>query len=193
MKKMRTTIAALLAVALLAATGSVGTIGASTIESMSLARLAQTAPLIVRAKCAGNVARWDAGEIWTFTALEVEDSWKGAASARLSIRMLGGSVGNITSTVSGVPRFRTGEDVIVFLEPTKLGDFSIESWAQGTFRIHRDARTGRDLVTQDTASVATFDPRMRAFDATGMRGVTVDSFRAQVEAALAAAPSGSAR
>ena len=107
--------------------------------------------------------------------------------------MASSTCGDITSTVSGVPRFRTGEDVIVFLEPTRLGDYSIESWAQGTFRIRRDPRTSRDLVTQDTASVATFDPRTRAFDATGIRGVTVDSFRAQVEAALAAAPNGSAK
>ncbi len=193
MKKMKTTIATLFALVAVVAAGSGGRTSASTIEHMSIPRLARTAPLIVRAKCAGNVARWDAGEIWTFTGLEIEDRWKGAAPSRLSIRMLGGSVGNITSTVSGAPRFQSGEDLILFLEPNKLGDFSIEGWAQGTFRIRRDARTGRELVTQDTASVPTFDPSTRAFAANGVRGVTVDSFRAQVDAALAAAPEGGAK
>jgi hypothetical protein len=186
MNRVKTTISTLLAVAALAAVGIVCRTSACTIEHMSIARLARTAPLIVRAKCAGNVARWDAGEIWTFTELEVEDTWKGSAPSRLSIRMLGGSVGSITSTVSGAPRFQAGEDVVLFLEPTKLGDFSIESWAQGTFRIRRDARTGRELVTQDTASVPTFDPATRAFAANGVRAITVDSFRAQVDEALAA-------
>ena len=160
---------------------------------MSLARLAQTAPLIVRARCLSNVARWDAGEIWTFTELEVEDSWKGTAPSRLSIRLLGGSVGNITSTVSGVPRFQVGEDVILFLEPTRLGDFSIEAWAQGTFRIRRDSRTGRQLVTQDTANVSTFDPKTRAFYSSGIRGVALDAFRGRVDAAIGLAPKGGAQ
>jgi hypothetical protein len=165
----------------------------STIERMSIARMAQTAALIVRARCVGNAARWEAGEIWTITELETEDVWKGAASSRLAIRLLGGSVGNITSTVSGVPRFRAGEDLVLFLEPTKLGDFSIESWEQGTFRIRRDARSGEALVTQDTASNATFDPKTRTFEPTGIRGVTLDAFRTQVVAALGAEVDGGAR
>jgi len=165
----------------------------STIERMSIARMARTAALIVRARCVGNATRWEAGEIWTITELETEDVWKGAPSSRLAIRLLGGSVGNITSTVSGVPRFRAGEDLVLFLEPTKLGDFSIESWEQGTFRIRRDARSGEALVTQDTASNATFDPKTRTYESTGIRGVTLDAFRTQVVAALSAEVDGGAR
>jgi hypothetical protein len=184
-------VRAIVTAAIAAALSSVAV--GSTIEHMSLARMAKTAPLILRARCVANVARWDAGEIWTFTELETEDLWKGRAPSALTIRLLGGSVGNITSTVSGAPRFQAGEDVVLFLEPTRLGDYSIESWAQGTFRIRRDARTGRDIVTQDTASVATFDPKTRAFDSTGIRGVALDAFRAQVDAALATATSGGAK
>jgi hypothetical protein len=166
---------------------------AGTVVRMSIPRMAQTATLIVRARCVGNAARWEGGEIWTITQVETEDVWKGAASSRLTIRLLGGSIGNITSTVSGVPRFHAGEDLVLFLEPTRLGDYSVESWEQGTFRIRRDVRSGHELVTQDTAISATFDPKTRTFESSGVRGVTLDAFRAQVVAVLSAEANGGAR
>ena len=125
---------------------------ASTIERMSIPRMAQTATLIVRARCTGNAARWEGGEIWTITQLETEDVWKGAASSRLSIRLLGGSVGNITSTVSGVPRFHAGEDLVLFLEPTRLGDYSVESWEQGLREPSPLARRLLDMIAEDPAA-----------------------------------------
>lgn len=162
---------------------------ATTLERMSLAKMAQTAPLIVRARCLGNSTAWDSGEIWTFTTFSIEDTWKGAppgAAAQLTVRLLGGSLGNLTSTVSGVPRFRPGEEVILFLEPTSRGDFSIVSWVQGTFRIRRDARTGSEVVVQDTAAFDTFNPAMHRFESSGVRNLSVASFSAQVQSALSA-------
>lgn len=167
---------------------------ATTLERMSLARMAQTAQAIVRARCTGNFTAWDAGEIWTFTAFAVEDAWKGEAALgsepQLTVRLLGGSVGNLTSTVSGVPRFRAGEEVVLFLEPTVRGDFSVVSWVQGTFRIRREARSGGEIVTQDTAAFDTYDPATRQFEAAGIRNLPVAALRERVQAALAVAPGG---
>lgn len=168
--------------ALLVAMGA--TASATTLARMSVAQMAQAAPVIVRARCLKNSVGWDAGEIWTFTSFEVEEVWRGAAPARITVRLLGGRAGNLTSTVSGVPRFRPGEDVVLLLEPTARGDFSVVSWEQGTFRIRRDPEAGRESVTQDTASFATFDPATRRFEATGIRGLPLETFRGQVEAAL---------
>jgi hypothetical protein len=97
-------------------------------------------------------------------------------------------VGNLTSTVSGVPRFRPGEEVILFLEPTARGDFSIVSWIQGTFRIHRDARTNQEIAIQDTAAFDTFNPATRRFESAAIRNLPVAALRAQVGSALAAVP-----
>ncbi|MGA7917198.1 MAG: hypothetical protein WCA00_18330 [Candidatus Acidiferrales bacterium] len=162
---------------------------ATTLERMSLAKMAQTAPLIVRARCLANSTAWDAGEIWTFTSFAIEDTWKGAppgAAAQLTVRLLGGSLGNLTSTVSGVPRFHPGEELILFLEPTSRGDFSIVSWVQGTFRIHRDPRTGGEIVLQDTAAFDTFNPATHRFESAGIRNLSVAAFSAQVQSALRA-------
>jgi len=157
---------------------------ATTIARMSLAQMAQAAPLIVRARCAGNSVAFDAGEIWTFTSFQVEETWRGEASSQIVVRLLGGTMRNITSHVSGVPRFRPGEDVVLFLEPTARGDFSVLSWEQGTFRISSDAAGVQAYVTQDTASFATFDPATRRFQATGIRHMPLESFHAQVAAAI---------
>ena len=166
---------------------------ATTLERMSVAKMTQAAQLVVRAQCVASSARWDGGEIWTFTSFAVEDSWKGApsgAAQQLTVRLLGGSVGNLSSTVSGVPRFRPGEEVILFLQSTARGDYSIVSWVQGTFRIHRDARSGAEIVVQDTAAFDTYDPATRQFDAEGIRNLPVEGLRLRVQSALTAQSGG---
>src|SRR5271154_2468761 len=183
-------------IALLLATlraGMAPTDAATTLERMSVAKMTQHAQLVVRAQCLANSVAWDSGEIWTFTSFEVEDSWKGVPTGALqqvTVRLLGGSAGNLTSTVSGVPRFRPGEEVILFLQTTTRGDFSVVSWAQGTFRIHRDARSGAEIVVQDTAAFDTYDPATRQFDAEGIRNLPVEGLRLRVQSALTAQSGG---
>ena len=183
-RQMRSKIWIALCAALLAAMCAASTARATTIERMSLEKMSRTAKVIVRARCAGNFTGQDAGEIWTFTSFEVKQVWRGKAPGLIRVRLLGGRAGNLTSSVSGVPRFRAGEEVLLFLEPTPRGDFSVVSWEQGTFRIHRDRATGRESATQDTASFATFDPVTRRFEAAGIRHASPDALRARVDAAL---------
>ncbi|MGA9732342.1 MAG: hypothetical protein WA274_08240 [Candidatus Acidiferrales bacterium] len=73
-KRTRVTAAAVAVAVLFAAT----LCQATTLERMSLAKMAQTAPLIIRARCLANSTAWDAGEIWTFTNFAIEETWKGA-------------------------------------------------------------------------------------------------------------------
>jgi hypothetical protein len=157
----------------------------TTLEKMPVERMADVARVIVRARCVSNLTRWDAGEIWTFSSFEVAETWKGLATEQVTVRLLGGTVGLLTSTVSGVPRFRTGEEVILFLEPTAHGDFTVVSWQQGTFRVGRDPRSGAEIVTQDTAAFETFDAQTRQFKASGIRDLLLQAFRARVQAAVA--------
>jgi len=160
------------------------TAAATTLARMSVAQMSRAAQVIVRAQCEANATGWDTGEIWTFTTFEVEEVWRGEASAQISVRLLGGRAGNVTSSVAGIPRFRPGEEVVLFLERTERGDFSIVSWEQGTFRIRRDIGTGGESATQDTAALATFDPGTRRFEAGGIVHTPVDFLHAQVDAAL---------
>ena len=189
MQTHKLTIALLLVLALLHA-GAATTASATTLERMSVAKMTQAAELVVRAQCLANSSAWDGGEIWTFTTFVVVDSWKGAptgAAQQVTVRLLGGAVGNLTSTVSGVPRFHPGEEVILFLQPTARGDYSIVSWVQGTFRIRSDARSGAEVVVQDTAAFDTYDSATREFDAEGIRNLPIAALRLRVQSALTAA------
>ncbi|HXZ13296.1 MAG TPA: hypothetical protein VEG64_12985 [Candidatus Sulfotelmatobacter sp.] len=151
---------------------------------MSVAEMSRAAATIVRAKCARQSVGWDAGEIWTFITFDVKEVWKGSAHEQVVVRLLGGRTAEVTSTVSGVPRFRAGEEVVLFLEPTKRGDFSVTSWMQGTIRIVRDAGTGEEHVRQDTSLFPVFSPATRNFVASGIRDMPLSELRAQVAAAL---------
>lgn len=163
--------------------------GATTLSRMSVAEMARHSVTIVRARCLANSTAWDAGEIWTFTTFAVEETWKGDASGQIRVRLLGGRTHQVTSTVPGVPRFRPGEDVVVFLERTDRGDFSVVSWMQGTFRIRRTAPTGEETATQDSAGFEVYDPALRRFMPAGVRGEPVEKLKQEVQAAVAAAPS----
>jgi hypothetical protein len=163
---------------------------ATTLMRMSLAQMARAAKVIVRARSVANSTVWDEGEIWTRTSFAVEESWSGPPGTRqIAVRLLGGSLGNISSRVSGIPRFQPGEDTVLFLEPSRNGDFAIVSWQQGTFRIRQNAAMGAEIVVQDTASVLTYDPGSRRFEAAGIRAMALADFRSRVVAALGASPS----
>jgi len=159
---------------------------ATALKRISVADLSRAAHTVVRARCVTSSTRWDGGEIWTFTTFDVEETWKGSAPAQITVRLLGGQAGNFTSTVSGVPRFAPGEELILFLERTSTQDFSIVSWMQGTFRIGRSRTTGEEIVTQDTAAFPVFDPLSHNFETTGIRKMPVSAFRTLVIASAEA-------
>jgi hypothetical protein len=171
--------------------------GGTTLQQMTIETMTQKAQRVVRAHCMANSIVWNQGEIWTVTTFAVEETWKGQTASETSgtmglirVRLLGGRLGNLTSTVAEVPRFRAGEDVVLFLEPISNGDFSVTSWAQGTFRLRRDARTGQERATQDTASAETFNAGTRRFGAMGERDISLTGLRARVLAAETAEAGG---
>jgi hypothetical protein len=172
----RRTLAVICFAAALGFSGA-GLVHATTLMRMSIMKLSRSARAIVRARCVANETRWDAGEIFTFTNFDVEENWKGSSPVRLTVRLIGGHAGALTSTVSGVPRFTPGEEVVLFLEPTAAGDYSVVSWMQGTFRIERDLSTGNETITQDTEAFPVFDPASHRFEAIGIRKMRAESFR----------------
>jgi len=155
----------------------------TTLARLSLAQLTSAATAVVDVQCTGSQALWRGGEIWSVTSFRVLEDWKGTSPRDIQVWMIGGSVGPVTSYVPGAPRFRAGENAILFPEPTRSGVLSITGWGEGTFRIRRDARTGEMRVTQDTAATPGFDPSARAFRATGIRNWPLAKLNARVIAA----------
>jgi hypothetical protein len=164
----------------------------TTFVKISLEQLSPAAPLIVRARCQGSVVSTVHGEIWTITSFEVREVWKGNAPAVVRVRLLGGRTAEMTSHVEGVPRFRAGEDVVLFLAPLRRGDYSVVGWAQGTFRIQRGGARASLVVTQDASS---FSPAAfsggsagRGADGGAVRGLPLEEFRRRVMESLSKRP-----
>jgi hypothetical protein len=162
---------------------------ATTLVRLSLDQLVAGADAVARVRCTYAESRWEGGSIWTVTTAEVVESMKGNLPAAISIRLPGGRAGHFTATVDGTPKFRPGDEAILFLSESRAGGYTVAGWVEGTFRISRDARTGVETVTQDSSAFAVFDPTARVFRREGIRRMPFQEFRHQVAASIARAES----
>lgn len=160
---------------------------ATTLARLSLDQLAGAADGVARVRCAASESRMENGAIWTVTAFDVIETMKGNLPAQVVVQLPGGKVGHLTAAVDGTPKFRPGEEAVVFLERTRSGGYSVAGWVEGTFRIARDAASHREIVTQDSSGFAVFDASTRTFRTEGIRKMPVELFRERVAAAIARA------
>ena len=157
---------------------------ATTLTRLRFEELAQGSTAVARLRCLGSEVRWEQGELWTETQFEVVERNKGLLPGLVTVRTMGGSAGHLHSIVEGVPAFRVGEEVYLFLWARPGEPYSVLGWSQGTFRISRDDQTGVERVTQDSAQMAVFDPRARQFRYGGIRNLPVAIFQLKLRKAL---------
>jgi hypothetical protein len=157
---------------------------ATTLSRLKFEDLAQESTAVARMRCLGATSRWDQAEIWTETRFEVLEREKGVLPRLVTVRLLGGRVGHLHSHVDEVPVFRAGEEVYLFLWAREGEPYQVLGWSQGTFRITRNPQTGLEMVTQDSAAAAIFDPQTRAFRRGGIRNLPVAIFREKLHKAL---------
>jgi hypothetical protein len=162
--------------------------GATTLARLQFARLAQESTAVARLRCLSSESLWEGGEIWTEARFEVLELEKGLLPRLVAVRMVGGRAGHLHSRVDGVPVFRPGEEVYLFLWRREGQAFSVTGWSQGTFRITRNARTGAETVTQDSAAMPVFDPQTQEFRREGVRNLPLTIFREKLRSALERTP-----
>jgi hypothetical protein len=134
-----------LAVALAAAAPARATL----ILALDLAALVGRAERIAVVDVVSVQSFWNArhDRIMTAVQLSVVDGWKGdlPAGARLTVLQPGGTVGDLTTTADGMPRFAVGERTVVFLHgpPDRA---TVVGLTQGNRPLRRDPTSGRWLV-----------------------------------------------
>lgn len=122
---------------------------ATSVLKMSLRDLAKNSDSIVLARVEDETARYDANkEIYTYITLRVLDPVKGmkaehskkaTAQELITIRQIGGVVGNIASIVPGMPKFTKGEEVVVFLSKKDAGGYPwVMGLQQGKYSVSTD-------------------------------------------------------
>src|SRR5258708_22741151 len=112
--------------------------------------LAQQSTAVARLRCLGSEFRWERGELWTEPRFEVLERNKGLLPGLVTVRPIGGVSGHLHSHVDGVPVFRAGEEVYLFLWNRHGEPHRVLGLEQGTFRIAPNADTEVGTVTPDS-------------------------------------------
>lgn len=84
-------------------------------------------------------------KIFTYSIIEVRDTIKGKTPPVFTVRTYGGQVGDICMKVPGMPEFKQGEEVFLFIKRNE--DFwHIVGMAQGKYSIIRDKNNEEFLI-----------------------------------------------
>ena len=110
---------------------------ATTIVLPTDAQLITKSPVIVSGAVVRSTPVAIGNAIWTETTLAVDRTFKGDVSGEITIREIGGILGDRITRVFGAPDYLPGERVLAFLTPTPRGDFQTMDLYVGKFAEQR--------------------------------------------------------
>lgn len=91
--------------------------------------------------------------IITKVTFKVEDVWKGAAGATTQLEFLGGTVGEMTMEVVGMPQFREGQRSVLFVTSQARAASPLVGFWHGRMRVERDVNGVDRVRTYDGRSL----------------------------------------
>jgi hypothetical protein len=109
---------------------------ATTVPRLSLEDLVDESELILQGRVERSWTAWDPAHryIWTHHELLIRDRLKGTAQPAV-VSEPGGTLDGITQQIAGVPVYRAGEEVIVFLCRTPAGYLRTCGYGQGKYSV----------------------------------------------------------
>ena len=133
---------------------------ASRVRPINLEEMAQRADRIFLGRCVGLRVEVDPdlGQEITYATFVTRRTAKGSAHGKVTIKLLGDQVedGGPSRGVEGVPRFREGEEVVLFLYgDSRRGLTSPVGLGQGKFVVFED-KQGRPLALNSTGNETLF-------------------------------------
>jgi hypothetical protein len=127
---------------------------ADVVLDLTLDEMATMASLVVHGRVRSVDAAWDDSHQRIFTNVEIDviSYLGGSGPERVSVRQVGGRVGDTEIWVAGQPRFTVGEQIVAFLEPD--GSDTPNRWvvlcmANGLFHVAHDELTGELVLERD--------------------------------------------
>ncbi len=130
---------------------------AATLERMSLEEMTAKSTAIVRAKAISSSTEFLGSTIYTRTRFQILERWKGPEGTTVDVSEPGGRVGGVTQNYSGVPRFTTGQEVILFLWTGPSGRTQVIGLSQGVLQVERPA-AGEAEVSREPSGEAVLAP-----------------------------------
>ena len=89
----------------------------------------------------------------TYVTFKVEEVWKGAVGAVTQLEFLGGTIGDTTMEVVGMPTFREGQRSVLFVSPEVRAASPLVGFWHGRMRIERDPNGVDRVRTYDGRSL----------------------------------------
>ena len=125
-------------------------VGATTVIPPTFDQLVAEAQSVFVGEVMSQRAVWDNSaqgrSIRTIVTFRVEDVWKGSMGVVTQLEFLGGTIGEDTMEVVGMPTFTTGQRNVLFVGDTVRAASPLVGFMHGRFRIERDLASGVDRV-----------------------------------------------
>lgn len=156
----------------------------------SFSQLVAEAETIARVEVTGQTSQWDVSPtgqkvIHTYVACTVIKQLKGIPQTTLSLRFLGGQVGNDVMQVPDMPTFTVGEHCIVFVAANGSAFCPLVRVMHGKYPLAADAG-GTEHVSRSNGAALRSTAEVSASDETagtpGEIGMKRDDFEAAVAA-----------
>ena len=91
--------------------------------------------------------------IRTYVTFRVEQVWKGAVGAVTQLEFLGGTIGETTMEVVGMPTFRDGQRSVLFVSPEARAVSPLVGFWHGRMRVEKDPNGVDRVRTYDGRSL----------------------------------------
>jgi hypothetical protein len=124
--------------------------GALTIAPLPFSDLVAASNLVVYGRVADVRGQWtdDRQGIDSLVTLDVLDRFKGPGRSTVTFRIPGGRAGNTVNVRPGVPSFREGDLVVLFLASRGPALPAPVGLSQGVLRVSADPRSGELMVAR---------------------------------------------
>ena len=121
--------------------------------TVGLKDLTNGADVIITGKVTQQTSSWnkDKSRIYTLATVQVDEYIKGSSSGNaVTIKYLGGEVGDVGEIYSHMPRFEDKEEVMLFLKRDNSSpDYKVYDGENGKIRIINDPKTGEKITTSN--------------------------------------------
>ena len=160
---MKTACLRLAAASMVMALTPLGVAGAATVARLDFDAATADAGHIVHGDVVASRSFWseDGLRIYTDVEVAVRETLKGSVQPTVTVRLLGGEVGEIGQMVPGAPRLREGEEVVLLLQrpagqPSSAPE-QILGLSQGLYRISRSRPGQPPTASQELADLELID------------------------------------
>jgi hypothetical protein len=139
-----------LAIVALAIVASAVAATATTVAAPTFDELVRRSELVIVARVVATRSAWvdsrSGRSIVTDVTVSIEQTLKGPTYAERSLEFLGGTVGEDTLRVDGMPEFHVGDRAVLFINEAGRPASPVVGFMYGWFRIVQDPVSGVDMV-----------------------------------------------